>query len=177
MAEEQKEAASAEAAEAGLSLLDEILQETKVKPTDESYSVAKKGVEAFIAEMLLPSRKDARVHQSVINDMISEIDRKLSLQLDAVFHHVQFQKMESAWRGLKFMVDRTNFRENIKVELLNVSKDNLLSDFEDAPDITKSGLYKSAYTAEYGQFGGNPVGAIVANYDMGPGPQDVKLLQ
>ncbi len=55
-------------------------------------------------------------------------------------------KLEYAWRGLKFVIDRTNFRENIKIELLNVSKENLLDDFEDAPEVVKSGLYKQIST-------------------------------
>ncbi|WDT75885.1 MAG: type VI secretion system contractile sheath large subunit [Candidatus Manganitrophus sp.] len=173
----EKQAGAVETAEGETSLLDTILQETKLKPSEEGYSIAKRGVEAFIAELLTPDRKGAKVHQTVINDMIAEIDRKLSSQVDAIMHHPTFQKIESAWRGLKFAVDRTNFRENIKFELLNVSKEDLLNDFEDAPEITKSGLYKLVYTAEYGTFGGKPVGAMIANYDFGPGPQDVKLLQ
>lgn len=178
MAEQtEKQAGAVETAEGESSLLDTILQETKLKPSEEGYSIAKRGVEAFIAELLTPDRKGAKVHQTVINDMIAEIDRKLSSQVDAIMHHPTFQKIESAWRGLKFAVDRTNFRENIKFELLNVSKEDLLNDFEDAPEITKSGLYKLVYTAEYGTFGGKPVGAMIANYDFGPGPQDVKLLQ
>ncbi|MCK5312995.1 MAG: type VI secretion system contractile sheath large subunit, partial [Desulfobacteraceae bacterium] len=62
-------------------------------------------------------------------------------------------------------------------EILNVSKEDLLDDFEDAPEIMKSGLYKQAYTAEYGQFGGQPYGLMVGNYEFGPGPQDISLLQ
>src|SRR5690606_19371243 len=53
----------------------------------------------------------------------------------------------------------------------------LLEDFEDAPDIVRSGLYKTVYTAEYGQFGGQPFGSIIGNYEFGPGTQDIKLLQ
>jgi type VI secretion system protein ImpC len=78
---------------------------------------------------------------------------------------------------LKFLVDRTDFRENNKIEILSVSKADLLADFEDAPDITRSGLYKAVYTAEYGQFGGQPFGTMIGNYDFGPGGQDIKLLQ
>ena len=100
-----------------------------------------------------------------------------SLQIDEILHHAEVQKLESAWRGLKLLVDRTDFRENIKLELLNVSKEDLLSDFEDAPEIMKSGLYKHVYTAEYGQFGGEPVGAMIGNYEFTAGPQDMKLLQ
>ena len=63
------------------------------------------------------------------------------------------------------------------MEILNVSKQDLLDDFEDSPEVVKSGLYKHIYTAEFGQFGGQPVGAIVANYTFGPGPQDMELLR
>jgi type VI secretion system protein ImpC len=119
----------------------------------------------------------AKISKAVVDDMIAEIDKKLSLQLDAIMHNPEFQKLESAWRSLKFLVDRTDFRENIKLEVLNVSKDDLLDDFEDAPEIPKSGLYKTVYTAEYGQFGGQPYATLLGNYDFGPGPQDVKLLQ
>ena len=159
------------------SLLDEIVQATKLKPTDEAYSITKKGVEALISQLLEPGREVSKISQAVVDDMIAEIDRKLSMQVDEIMHHPQFQEMESAWRSLKFLVDRTNFRENIKVEILNVNKEDLLDDFEDAPEIPKSGLYKLVYTNEYGQFGGQPYAAMVGNYQFGPGPQDIKLLQ
>lgn len=178
MAEKQEQAGGTSHAEdVEKSLLDEILQETKLKPSEEGYDIARRGVEAFLGELLAPGRKEAKVHQAVVNEMIAQIDQKLSVQVDAILHHPTFQKLESAWRGLKFVVDRTNFRENVKIELLNVSKENLLSDFEDAPEVTKSGLYKLIYTAEYGQFGGNPVGAMIANYEFSPAAPDVKLLQ
>jgi len=175
-AEKQKVAASeVKEAEEG-SLLEEILNASKMKPADEGYQLAKRGVEAFIAELLAPGREGQKVQKSVVDQMIGELDRKLSAQLDEVLHHPDVQKMESAWRGLKLLVDRTNFRENIKLELLNISKEQLLEDFEDAPEVTQSGLYKHVYTAEYGQFGGEPYAAIIANYEFGPGPQDIALL-
>ncbi len=174
--QEKSKQAQAQAVE-GVSLLDEIVQATKLSPKDESYSIAKRGVAEFIRQMLEPGRATARVSGAVLDEMVAEIDKKLSLQLDAIMHAAEFKKLESAWRSMKYLVDKTDFRENIRIELLNVSKENLLEDFEDSPEVVKSGLYKIAYTAEYGQFGGQPYGAMVANYEFGPGPQDVKLLQ
>jgi type VI secretion system protein ImpC len=159
------------------SVIEDIIQVTRMKPSDEAYPIAKRGLEAFIAELLKPTHREERVDKSLADQMIAEIDKKLSIQLDEILHHPAFQQLESAWRGLKLVVDRSNFRENIKLELLNVSKDDLLADFEDAPEVTKSGLYKIIYTSEYGQFGGQPVAGMIANYEFGPGPQDVKLLQ
>ncbi|AUX34330.1 MULTISPECIES: type VI secretion system contractile sheath large subunit [Sorangium] len=161
----------------GGSLLDEILAETKMTPGDEGYEIAKRGVQAFISELVAPRREGEKVDKAFVDALIAEIDVKLSRQIDEILHHPSFQKLESAWRGLKFVIDRCDFRENIKVEMLNCSKEDLLADFEDAPEVPKSGLYKLVYSAEFGQFGGKPVGAIIANYEFGPGPQDIALLQ
>ncbi len=179
MAEEKKqtpaETAKTEATQP--SLLDEILEETRIRPSDEGYDTARRGVQAFLAELLTPEREGVKIQVGVVNEMIAEIDRKLSAQVDAILHNPDFQNLESAWTGLKFVVDRTNFRENCRIELLNVSRDDLLQDFEDSPEVAKSGLYKHVYTAEYGQFGGEPYGAMIGNYEFGPGPRDIKLLQ
>jgi len=180
MAEEEKntqEAQQAQEAEGELSLLDEIVQATKLKPADEGYSATKQGVQAFIDELLKPGREGARISAGLVDEMITSIDQKLSKQMDAILHNEDYQKLESAWRSLKFLVDNTDFRENIKIEVMNVNKQDLFDDFEDAPEIVKSGLYKTAYTAEYGQFGGQPYGLMVGNYEFGPGAQDIKLLQ
>ncbi len=175
-AAKQEAQPGAQAAAEG-SLLDEILQQTKITPKDEGYDVARRGVEAFLAEMLAPTQQYEKADKKAVDIMIAEIDRKMSKQLDAVLHNSEFQRLESTWRGLKLLVDRTNFRENIKIHILNVTKDDLLTDFEDSPEIVKSGLYKNVYTAEYGTFGGEPYGAMVANYEFSYGPQDIKLLQ
>lgn len=163
--------------EAGLaSLLEGVMEETKLKPTEEGYTETLQGLEALIGE-LLKRPQGEKVNKNLVDHMIAELDKKLSVQLDEILHNKDFQTLESSWRGLKFVVDKTNFRENIKLELLNVSKEDLLDDFEEAPEVVKSGLYKHVYTAEYGQFGGKPIGAMIANYDFGPSAPDIKLLQ
>ncbi len=179
MAEQEKQSQPQEQVETTgeSSLLDEIVQATRLKPEDEGYDITKQGIQAFIDELLKPERQGQKISKEIIDDMISQLDARLSLQMNAILHNKDFQKLESSWRSLKYLVDHTDFRENTRIEILNVSKQDLLDDFEDAPEIMKSGLYKTAYTAEYGQFGGQPYGLMVGNYEFGPGPQDISLLQ
>jgi type VI secretion system protein ImpC len=179
MSDEQKQPAAPAVAEAqaGESLLDQLIESARIKPGDDAYSITKQGIQAFISQLLEPQNAVERITQGTVDAMIADLDKKLCAQVDSILHHADYQKIESAWRSLKFLVDRTNFRENVKIQVLSVSKSKLLDDFQDAADITKSGLYKNLYTAEYGQFGGQPFGAIVANYEFGPGGQDIKLLQ
>lgn len=160
------------------SLLDSILAETKLKPEDETYIVAKQGLQALLTHILVDKKEKApKIRQAVVNEMIADLDKTMSAQINEVLHHEQFQKLESAWRGLKYVIDQSDFRENVKVELLNVSKEDLLADFEDSPEVVKSGLYRKVYSDNYGVHGGEPVAAMVGNYDFGPGPQDLSLLQ
>ncbi|PKF50033.1 type VI secretion system contractile sheath large subunit [Enterovibrio nigricans] len=162
-------------AESG-SLLDSILNETRLKPSDEGFDIAKRGVEAFIGE-LLSGRATEKVDQSLVDLMISEIDQKLSSQVDAILHNEEVQAIESTWRGLKYLVDHTDFRENIMIELISAKKNEVLDDFEDAPEVVKSGLYKQIYTREYGQFGGKPVGAVICDFQMTSTSPDIKLME
>lgn len=175
MSEPQASAQAAQAQSAELNLLDEIVEASKLRPGDDGYAATRTGLEEFLKH-LVGSSPDIKISAGLVNQIIADLDSKISAQVNCVLHNETFQKMESAWRGLKFLVDRTDFRQNIKIECINVSKEDLLSDFEDAPEVTKSGLYKHVYTAEYGQFGGQPVGVMLANYDFGPGPQDIQLL-
>ncbi|MNF27889.1 hypothetical protein D3C84_85520 [compost metagenome] len=162
---------------AELGILERIIAETKLTPDDEAYDIAKRGVSAFIEELLKPQNENEPVKKAMVDRMIAQIDAKLSQQMDEILHNAEFQALESSWRGLQLLVDRTNFCENIKLEIINASKQDLLDDFEDSPEITQSGLYKHIYTAEYGQFGGQPVGALIANYSFDPSAPDIKTLQ
>jgi len=178
MAEEEKkeQQAAAETTEGQGSLLDEIIQATKIKPDDEAYSITRTGVQAFIDELLKPGREGIKISKALVDEMIVDLDKKVSMQVNEILHNDQFQTLESSWRSLKYLIDNTDFRENIKIAVMNTSKDDLLEDFEDSPEIPQSGLYQTVYTKEYGQFGGQPYGAVIGNFNLGPGPQDIKLL-
>ncbi|MEG6293830.1 type VI secretion system tip protein VgrG [Enterobacter hormaechei] len=83
-----------------------------------------------------------KLDKTLIDHHIAELDFQISRQLDAVMHHQEFQKVESLWRGLKQLVDSTDYRQNVKTEILDVSKEDLRQDFEDAPELIQSGLYQ-----------------------------------
>ena len=172
----QTEQEKQQTATEGLSLLDEIVEASRLKPADDGYALTRAGLQAFIKE-LAGTKGEQKISGALVDEMIAELDAKLSAQVNEILHNESFSRLESAWRSMKFLVDNTDFRQNIKIEFINVSKSDLLDDFEDAPEVVKSGLYKHVYTAEYGQFGGQPVGAIIANYEFGPKPQDIQLLQ
>lgn len=109
--------------------------------------------------------------------VLAELDRRIGEQLDEIIHANDFMRLESSWRSLKFLVDSNLYNENCLIELLSVSKEALISDFEDVPEITHSRFYDIVYSSEFGQFGGRPYGVIVGDYEFAPDPRDMKLAQ
>lgn len=158
-------------------LLDEIMAQTRMTSRDDGYEVARNGVAAFISNILDTGTTEEPVNKILVDKMIVELDKKLSAQMDVILHNQAFQNLESSWRSLKILVDRTDFRENIKINMMHATKQELLEDFEFSPEIVQSGLYKHIYSAGYGQFGGEPTAAVIGNYEFNSSSPDMKLLQ
>ena len=170
-------AAQAPAPAAAESLLTDIADATGVSKKSGARGVVERAIGELVQYIARPEVTVDRVDKNLVDAFIGEIDKKLGAQVDAILHNKEFQDVESAWRGLKLVIDKVDFRQNIRVHLVNCSKDDMIADFEDAPEIPKSGLYRQIYTNEFGQFGGEPFGTMIANYDFGPSSQDMALLQ
>jgi type VI secretion system protein ImpC len=158
------------------SLFDQIMALARIPEASPDHTLVRQGLMAFVAFVNKLGGTAEMVDRAGVDLLIAELTDRLSRQVDEILHHTQFQQLEAAWRGLKFVIDRVDFRENIRVELLNVSKRDLFDDFQDSPEIPKSGLYRLVYSTEFGQFGGKPQGLLVANYEFAPTPQDMALL-
>ncbi|MDR1360534.1 MAG: type VI secretion system contractile sheath large subunit [Deltaproteobacteria bacterium] len=156
--------------------LDDIFAAAGQTPRGPQAEALRDGLRALL---MLAGRKAVAEHLSgALPDYLTALlDERISAQVNAILHHADFLALEAAWRGLRFLVDRLDFSQNIKLEYLNISKDDLVADFEDAPEVVKSGLYKHIYTDEFGQFGGQPVAAVIADYIFTPSARDIRLLK
>lgn len=141
---------------------------------DERVTAA---VSVFLELIEQSSQKVELLDKTLLDEHIASLDAQISRQLDAVMHHPDFQRVESTWRGVKSLIDQTDFRQNVRIELLDISKDHLVQDFEDAPEIAQSGLYLHTYTQEYDTPGGEPIAAAISNYEFDRSPQDIALLR
>lgn len=148
-----------------------VLSETTA---DERVTAA---VQVFLERLKQSGQKVERLDKTLLDHHIAELDQMISRQLDVVMHHPEFQKVEASWRGLKQLIDGTDFRQNVKIEVLDISKEDLRQDFEDSPEIIQSGMYRHAYIQEYDTPGGEPIGAVISNYEFDAGPQDIALLR
>ena len=135
------------------------------------------GIQVFLDLTTRNNSQIEKIDKGLLDQYIAQIDQTISEQLDAVLHHPAFQSVESSWRGLKFMIDRCNFRRNTKVEILDCTKDDLRDDFEEAPEIIQTGLFRQVYVDEYDTPGGEPFATIIGNYEFDNSAQDISLLR
>jgi len=181
MAQQKKKKAAEKTVVEEKALLDDLFDKVDMEvPAGPEMDTAGGRMSHALSELIhsvvASGEKIERVDKTLLDGMITELDQKISGQVDEVLHHEDFQKVESAWKGLKFLVDRTDFRRNTKLEILNVSKEDLMNDFEDVPEPYQSGLFKHMYKDEYDTPGGEPIGAIIANYEFSNNSQDIALL-
>ncbi len=52
------------------------------------------------------------------------LDAVLAAQLDEIVHAPEVRALEAAWRGVKLLVDRTDFRKPIALELVSAARDS-----------------------------------------------------
>jgi type VI secretion system protein ImpC len=111
-----------------------------------------------------------------VNGWIDELDQLLSGQLDEILHSPGFQRLESAWRGLWLLVDRTETSNQLKIRLLNASKLDLCEDVCGTEDIEETHAFQLVHDLEFGIFGGEPYGVLIGDYAFSHHPDDLQLL-
>jgi len=179
MSETQQATPAAVTAEATAEkgLLDQIVEEGRLGRDAESRTRGKDLVKQFVAQFLEGSMTLSRDSEKMISQRIAQIDHLISLQLNEVMHHAAFQKLEGSWRGLKYLVNKTETSEMLKIKIFNCSKKELLRDLQRAPEFDQSAMFKKIYEEEFGVFGGHPFGCLVGDYEFGKGPEDMELLE
>jgi len=76
---------------------------------DERVTAA---VSVFLDLLKQSSQKIERLNKTLLDEHIAALDGQISRQLDAVMHHADFQRVEATWRGVKSLIDQTDFRRN-----------------------------------------------------------------
>jgi len=146
--------------------------------TDRAREAVEAAVQTLAQQALANTTLIAGDALRSIEAIIAAIDAKLTEQINEVMHDEAFQKLESAWRGLHYLVNNTETDEMLKIRVFNVSKNELgktLKKFRGTA-WDQSPVFKKIYEEEYGQFGGAPYGVLIGDYYFDHSPQDTQLL-
>lgn len=75
-------------------------------------------------------------------DMVASVDGMTGELMRAVLHDAGFQQLEALWRGLDSLVRGLELDENLQLFVLDVSREELSSDFASAAELTDSAMYR-----------------------------------
>ncbi len=95
--------------------------DTSPPPPDQKSGL----IQTLFSAINQESTTRTKIKKSVAHSIIDQLDQLLGKQMNAVLHHPKFKSLEAAWLSLKFLVDRINFKENIQLSILPVSKENV----------------------------------------------------
>ena len=155
-----------------------LLQKEFKPQSDKAKEAVETAVRTLAEQALVGSNIMSGDVLGTIEGLIAALDKKLSEQINLILHSTEFQSVEGAWRGLHHLVNNTETDETLKIRVMNISKNDLgktLKKFKGTA-WDQSPICKKMYEEEFGQFGGEPFGAIVADYYFDNTAPDVELL-
>jgi type VI secretion system protein ImpC len=158
------------------SLLDDVISQTRSR-NDEQRAESRRQITTLIEEVMQGQVRVSKDLEKTITARIADIDQLLTKQLNEIMHNKDFQKLESSWRGLHYVVQQSETSPMLKIRVLNASKEDLRRDLERAVEFDQSALFKKIYEEEYGTFGGAPYAAMIGDYEFSRTSPDISLLE
>lgn len=112
----------------------------------------------------------------LVEKFIAEKNQLIKIQLDEVLHAKEFQKLEATWRGIKYLTTKAETGENLKLRVLNVTKEELMEDADESIEFDQSHLFKKVYEHEYGTLGGEPFICLVGDFEIENKSKDIEFI-
>ncbi len=100
----------------------------------------------------------------VILEMITEIDDKISRQLDAIMNMSEYQELYGRWLALWSLTDLGIDSRQVQLKVVDYTWDELADDLNRSVDIERSWLYERLGRRELNTPGGLPFGLLLADY-------------
>jgi type VI secretion system protein ImpC len=167
MAEAEKQEAAQEAQAAEVGLLDQIVEEGRFGTEEAARKRGRDMIGAFVKDVLDETVTYSRDTEAMLNEQIRQIDDLMSAQLNEVMHHPKFKKLESSWRGLRYLLSQTETGKLLKIRVMSGKAEMA---------VDRSELFRKIYQEEFNQFGGTPYGSLLGDYEFDKKGQDMKLL-
>lgn len=179
MAELQEQDVQTQAEGAGEADDFSVLLQKEFKPkSEEAKGAVEQAVRTLAEQALAQTQLISSDAIKSIEAIIADLDHKLSEQVNLILHHPDLQKLEGTWRGLHYLINNTETDEMLKIRFMDITKLELSKTLKKFKGTAwdQSPIFKRVYEEEYGQFGGEPFGCLMADYYFDHSPPDVELL-
>ena len=155
------------------SLLDQTIEQTEAEVSGGRHERTPDELREFVRRVTEPhltASQDPR-----LGEVQEAIDRALSAQMRAVLRAPDFQALEAAWRAVFLLVRRIETSSELKLYLIDISKEELAADLQSS-DLRGTSVYRLLVEKSVGTPGADPWAVIAGNYTFGPEREDAELL-
>jgi len=121
----EPEVGADQAAESGADLMGSLLDKPVTPSKESARVVGSPAVDKFIKNIVGPHIIDAPNPEAAT--LATAVDKAAAAQMGAILHHPDFQALESAWRGLDFLVRNLETDEALTLHFLDLSQEELVS--------------------------------------------------
>jgi type VI secretion system protein ImpC len=133
------------------------------------------GIDALIRQIVAPHIvPDIAPQQATY---LASVDAAIAEQMRTLLHAPAFQALESAWRGVQWLISSLELDEDLQLHLFDVSRDELLADVVASQGrLGQTGLHLALADRWRNVPGGEGWTALVGLYRFGPSDADIGLL-
>ncbi len=147
------------------SLLDNMIEQTESRIAEGLSKPKSDEVRQFaqrVATPYLVTTPDPRQSR-----VLSVIDRGIEALMRAVLHNHNFQQLEAIWRAIFLLVRGVETGAQLKIYLIDVSRDELDADLKAASDVRNTGAYRLLVEQSVETLGAEPWALIVGVTSFG----------
>lgn len=154
-------------------LLEQILS-NKPFDTQIARDTSKSALSEFVGNIVAPHVvKTDFTEQSklllIVDEVISDLMRK-------ILHHEDFQQLESAWRGLFFLVRRVETSSKLKIFFIHLTKSELTDNLSSVSNLRDTDFYKWLVGNSPLSIKGISWSAACGNYEFGQNVESIAAL-
>lgn len=144
--------------------------------SDSHRSVANHSADQFIRNVVQPYI--VKTTDTDLQSYLDSVDDTISSQMRRLLHEPAFQALESAWRSLYRLASGLETGEELKLFLLDITKQELYDDLAEAGDtLEKSALYGLLMESGGVNTSPTPWSLLVADFSFGLELEDQALLK
>lgn len=153
----------------GAGKLEALLGMVDIEGTDASAPPPPTPMDALISAVTADVSGPGDVDAATAETLVAQLDQIIGEQVDVIMHHEEFRRLEAAWRSVKLLVDRIDFRKNIVLTLLSCTRDN-------APEILNALVTEPSVKHTHLLLAEAPVSAIVLDFEFGCTTSEIEML-
>lgn len=127
-------------------------------------------IRGIVAPHIVPDRDKEQ------SSLVACVDTAIAAQMRGILHDPGFQTVEAAWRGVQFLVTHLETDEDLRLAIMDVSKDELSADVLAVDDLQTTALYELLVAQTRGTQGGKPWSLLCLAWAFDKTVQDAAVL-